>query len=118
MKCGIKCLWCQTDLCFKYLPQADVYDWIYEYLLTSMAAVQAEDVRASLLFEGDLNGHCGWVLRPRTVIVVQLSTLQRYPVLISCLLAQIHAPGGTLDLLMTDVPHLMPNEGDFWSATR
>ena len=26
-------------------------------LLTSMAAVQAEDVRASLLFVGDLNGH-------------------------------------------------------------
>ena len=26
-------------------------------LLTSMAAVQAEDVRASFLFVGDLNGH-------------------------------------------------------------
>ena len=30
---------------------------LYECLLTSMAAVQAEDVRASFLFVGDLNGH-------------------------------------------------------------
>ena len=29
----------------------------YDCLLTSMAAVQAEDVRASFLFVGDLNGH-------------------------------------------------------------
>ena len=29
----------------------------YDCLLTSMAAVQAEDVCASFLFVGDLNGH-------------------------------------------------------------
>ena len=30
---------------------------IFDCLLASMAAVQAEDVRASFLFEGDLNCH-------------------------------------------------------------
>ena len=35
----------------------DLDDQIFDYLLASMAAVQAEDVRASFLFVGDLNGH-------------------------------------------------------------
>ena len=35
----------------------DQDDRIYDSLLTSMAAMQAEDVRASFLFVGDLNGH-------------------------------------------------------------
>ena len=35
----------------------DLDDWSFDCLLTSMAAVQAEDVRASFLFVGDLNGH-------------------------------------------------------------
>ena len=34
----------------------DLYDRIFYCLLASMAAVQAEDVRASFLFVGDLNG--------------------------------------------------------------
>ena len=44
-------------------------DRIFDCLLASMAAGQAEDVRASFLFVGDLNGrHQGWVLRPLTVL--------------------------------------------------
>ena len=35
----------------------DLDDRIFDCLLASMAAVQAEDVRASLMFVGDLNGH-------------------------------------------------------------
>ena len=35
----------------------DQDDRIYDCLLTSMASVQAEDVRVSFLFVGDLNGH-------------------------------------------------------------
>ena len=35
----------------------DQDDSIYDCLLTSMAAVQAGDVRASFLFVGDLNSH-------------------------------------------------------------
>ena len=35
----------------------DLDDRIFDCLQASMAAVQAEDVRASFLFVGDLNGH-------------------------------------------------------------
>ena len=35
----------------------DLDDRIFDCLLAPMAAVQAEDVRASFLFVGDLNGH-------------------------------------------------------------
>ena len=35
----------------------DLDDRIFDCLLASMAAVQAEDIRASFLFVGDLNGH-------------------------------------------------------------
>ena len=35
----------------------DLDDRIFDCLLVSMAAAQAEDVRASFLFMGDLNGH-------------------------------------------------------------
>ena len=35
----------------------DLDDQIFYCLLASMATVQAEDVRASFLFVGDLNGH-------------------------------------------------------------
>ena len=50
-----------------------------------MAAEQAEDVRASFLFVGDLNGHItsGWVLRPRTVMELRPLTSQLSLVAIS-----------------------------------
>ena len=35
----------------------DIDDWIIDCLPASMAAMQAEDVRASFIFVGDLNGH-------------------------------------------------------------
>ena len=35
----------------------DLVERIFDCLLASMAAVQAEDVRASFLFVSDLNGH-------------------------------------------------------------
>ena len=35
----------------------DLDNWIFDCLLASMAAVQAEDIRASFLFVGNLNGH-------------------------------------------------------------
>ena len=51
--CGMRQNLCVYSL---YLnPHLD--DWIFFCLLASMAAVQAEDVRASFLFVGDLNGH-------------------------------------------------------------
>ena len=42
---------------FSLYHNHDLDDRIYDCLLTSMAAVQAEDVCASFLFVGDLNGH-------------------------------------------------------------
>ena len=51
----------------------DQDDRIYDYLLISMAAVQAEDVRASFVFVGDLNAiiTSGWVLQRIIVMVLQ-----------------------------------------------
>ena len=70
----------------------DLDDQIFYCLLVSMAAVQTEDIRAYFLLVGDLNGHyitkSVWVLPPRTVVELQLFTLQRSPVAFSCLLAQ------------------------------
>ena len=65
-------------------------DRIFDCLLSSMAAVQAEDVRASFLFVDDLNAiiRSGWVLRPRTVMELLPLTSQQSLVAISWLLAQ------------------------------
>ena len=55
-----------------------------------MAAVQAEDVRASFLFVGDLNGHHQEWLGSTTQTIMELQSLtsQQYPVDISWLSAQ------------------------------
>ena len=42
---------------FSLYRNPDLDDWIFDCLLTSVAAVQAEVVRASFLFVSDLNGH-------------------------------------------------------------
>ena len=68
----------------------DLDDMIFDCLLASMAAVRAEDVRASFLFVGDLKEaiiRSGWVLRPQTVMELQPSTSQQSPVAISWLSA-------------------------------
>ena len=55
---GFYGLWCETEpLCVQSLRNPDLDDRIFDCLLASMAAVQAEDVRASFLFVGVLNGH-------------------------------------------------------------
>ena len=51
--CGVR----QSFYVFSIYRNPDLDDRIFDCLLTSMAAVQAEDVRASFLFVGDLNGH-------------------------------------------------------------
>ena len=47
----------QNFYVYSLFRNPDQDDHIYDCLLTSMAAVQAEDVLASFLFVGDLNGH-------------------------------------------------------------
>ena len=71
-----------------------------------MAAVQAEDVRASFLFVGDLNGHHQeWLGSATTnnhgVAAFDLATVSGCDQLD---VGPTHARGGILDLLMTDVP--------------
>ena len=48
----------RQNLCvFSVYRNPDLDDRIFDCLLISTAAVQAEDVRVSFLFVGDLNGH-------------------------------------------------------------
>ena len=84
----------------------DQDDRIYDCLLTSMAAVQAGDVRASLLFVGDLNGHHQeWLGSTMTnshgVAALDYGTVSGCDQLV---VGPTHARGGILDLLLTDVP--------------
>ena len=51
--CGVR----QNLYVYSLYRNTDLYDRIFDCLLASMAVVEAEDVRASFLFEGDLNGH-------------------------------------------------------------
>ena len=74
-----------------------------------MAAVQAEDVRASLLFVGDLNGHHQeWLGSTTTnrhaVAAFDFATVSGSDQLV---VIPTYARGGTLDLLMTNVPDLV-----------
>ena len=64
--CGVR----QNLYVYSLYRNPDLDDQIFDCLLASMAAVQAEDVRASFMFVGDLNGHHQQfvVLRTRTVM--------------------------------------------------
>ena len=81
----------QNFYVFSLYRNPDLVDRIFDCLLASMAAVQAEDVRASFLFVGDLNSHHQeWLdsIRPRTVMELQPLTSQLYPDAISWLSVQ------------------------------
>ena len=103
--CGVR----QNLYVFSLYRNPDLDDRIFDCLLTSMAAVQAEDERASLLFVGDLNGHHQeWLGSTTTnrngVAPFDFVTLSDCDLLV---VGPTHARGGTLDLLMTDVPDLV-----------
>ena len=51
--CGVR----QNLYVLSLYRNPDLDDRIFDCLLISMAAVQVEDVPASFLFVGDLNGH-------------------------------------------------------------
>ena len=76
--CGVR----QNLYLFGLYRNPDQDDQICDCLLTLMAAVQAEDARASFLFVGDLHG---WVLQPQIVMVLQPLTSQLCLVAISWL---------------------------------
>ena len=70
-----------------------------------MAAIQAEDMRASFLLVGDLNGHhLEWLgsttANRHGVVAFDFATVSGCDQLV---VGPTHARGGTLDLLMADV---------------
>ena len=94
---------------FYVYSNPDQDDCIYDCLLTSMAAVQAEDERASFLFVGDPNGHHqDWLGSTMTnslgVAAFDFATVSGCDQLV---VGTTNACGGILDLLMTDVPDLI-----------
>ena len=103
--CGVR-----LNLCvYSLYRNLDIDDRIFDCLLASMAAVQAEDARASFLFVGDLNGHHQEWLGSTTTVRHGVAAFDFATV--SCcnqlVVGPTHARGGTLDLLMTDVPNLV-----------
>ena len=103
--CGLR----QNFYVYSLYRNPDQDDRIYDSLLTSMAAVQAEDVRASFLFVGDLNGHhqewLGYTItNSQGVAAFAFATVSGCDPLVD---GPTHARGGLLNLLMTDVPDLI-----------
>ena len=74
-----------------------------------MAAMQAEDVRASFLFVGDYNGHHQGRVGSTTtnrhnVAAFDFITVFGYDQLV---VSPTYARGGTLHIMLTDVPDLV-----------
>ena len=100
--CGVR----QNLYVYSLYRNPDLDDRIFDCLLALMAAVQAEVVRASFLFVGDLNGHhqewSGSTTKNRHgVVVFDFATVSGCDQLA---VGPTHSRGGTLDLLMSDVP--------------
>ena len=98
------CVARQNLYVFSLYRNPDLNDRIFDCLLTSMTAVQADDVCASFLFVGDLNGHhqewLGFATKNRHgVAAFEFATVSGYDPLF---VGPTHALGGTLDLPMTD----------------
>ena len=87
-------------------PNTD--DRVYDCLLSSMARIQTDDSKAVFCFVGDFNCHnAEWLGSRRTDSHGRAA--QEFSVLADC--AQLvrgptHLAGGTLDLVMTNVPDL------------
>ena len=76
---------------FNLYSNPGLVDRIFDCLLTSMAAVQAEDVRASFIFAGDLNGST--TTNCHGVASFDFATLSGCDQLV---VGPTHARGGTL----------------------
>ena len=94
---------------FSLYRNPDLDDQIFDCLLASVAAVQADDIRASFLFVCDLNGHHQeWLGSTTTnrhgVAAIDFAIVSGCDQLVVC---TTHARGVTLDLLLTDVLDLV-----------
>ena len=105
--CGVR----QNHYLFSLCRNPDLDDRIFYCLLLSNGALQAEDVRASFLFVGDLNGHHLECLGSTTTNRHRVAAFEFATVTVSGCDHLVVGPtlgrGGTLDLLMTDVPDLV-----------
>ena len=107
--CFFRVCGARQNLCVRFFRNPDLDDRIFDCLLTSMADVQAEDVRTSFLSVSDLNGHHReWLGSTTTnrhgVAAFDFATVSGCDQLV---IGPIHARSRTLDLLMTDVPYLV-----------
>ena len=87
----------------------DLDDRIFDCLLASMVAMQAEDVRFSFLLIGDLNGHHQEWLDSITTDRHGVATFD-FATVSGCdqfVVFSTHARGGTLGLLMPNVADLV-----------
>ena len=101
MVCDVR----QNLYMFSLYRNPDLDDRIFYCLLASMAVEQAEDVRGSFLFEGDLNAHhqkwSGSTTTNRHGVAVFVSGCDQFVVGLT------RARGEIVDLLMTDIPDLV-----------
>ena len=102
-------MWSETELYFSLYHNPYIDDQIFDCVLASMAAVQGEDIRASFLFVCDLNGHHQEKLGSTTtnrhgVAAFDFATVAGCDQLV---VGPTHARGGTLVLLMTNIPDLV-----------
>ena len=93
---------------FSLYLNPDLDDRIFECLLASMAAVQTEDICASSLFVGDLNGHHqGWLCSTATnrngVAAFDFATVSGCDKLV---VGPTHTRGGTLVIRLLVLPPL------------
>ena len=100
--CGVR----QNLYAYSLYRNNDLDDRIFYCLLASMAALQAEDVRTSFLFVGDFNVHhqewfCSTTTNCHGVAAFDFATVSGCDQLV---VSPTHARGGTLDLLMSDIP--------------
>ena len=100
--CGVR----QNLYVYSLYRNPDLDDRNFDCLLASMAAVQDEDVCASFLFVGDLNGHHQeWLGSTTTnrlgVAAFDFATVSGCDQLV---VGSTHARGGSLDLLFRKQP--------------
>ena len=91
---------------FRLYRRPDLDDGIFDCLLSSITAVQTDNVRASFPFVPDLNSHHReWLgsttINRHRVAAVDFATVSDCGQLV---VSPTHATCGPLDLLMTDVP--------------
>ena len=105
MVCGVR----QNLYVFSLYRNPEHDDRILYCLLASMAVVQTEDIRASFLFMGELNGHnheqlCSTTTNRHGVAAFDFATVSGCDQLV---VGPTQARGGTLDLLMADIPEIV-----------